>query len=294
MSSEATINREKRTFGILATLLFHSVLLITFWITTMAIGSYDVPPPRKEVLIAFEPPKEEMPKNISIFTASKTNTVGDTKSPVPRSGGAKSTSKKTPKPVTTPGKQGTKASATPDKASTAPQIAKNTVPLTSSNGANAHGDVERYDPAPDTTVTPINPYALFNPSMVNDGGASQPGATAQLLSANVFKGGGDDTQTEKSSTTVLGGPSFSLTGRSIVGHMPLPEYSQNLQGRVVVEISVDRDGRVTSAKAGVKGSTVSDAILWNAAKEAALKTKFTSSPTELVQYGTITYVFRLQ
>ncbi|MDR2359421.1 MAG: energy transducer TonB [Prevotellaceae bacterium] len=293
MSSEATINREKRTVGVIATLVFHSALLITFWIATMAVRSYDVPPPRKEVLIAFEPPKEETPKNISIFTTNKTNTVGETKS-VPRSGGAKSTSRKTPKPVTTPGKQGTKASATPDKPSTAPQVAKNTTPLTSSNGANAHGDVERYDPAPDTTVTPINPYALFNPSMVNDGGASQQGATAQLLSATVFKGGGDDTQTEKSSTTVLGGPSFSLTGRSIVGKMPVPDYSQNLQGSVVVEISVDRDGRVTSAKAGAKGSTVSDAILWSAAKEAALKTRFTSSPTELVQYGTITYVFRLQ
>lgn len=294
MRSEAAINRKKRTVGILATLLFHSVLLITFWVNTMAVRSNDMSQTRKEVLIAFEPPKEEMPKNISIFTTSKTNTVGDTKSPVPRSGGAKSTSRITPKPVTTPGKQGTKVSAMPDQPSTAPQVAKNTVPLTSSNGANAHGDVERYDPAPDTTVTPINPYALFNPSMVNDGGTVQQGATAQILSANVFRGGGDDTQTEKSATTVLGGQSFSLTGRSIVGQMPLPEYSKDLQGRVVVEISVNRDGRVTSAKAGVKGSTVADAVLWDAAKEAALKTKFTSSPTELVQYGTITYVFRLQ
>ncbi|MDR0582205.1 MAG: energy transducer TonB [Prevotellaceae bacterium] len=293
MSSETAINREKRTIGILATLVFHSGLLLTFWITTMAVRTDDMPPARKEVLIAFEPPKEEMPKNISIFTTSKTNTVGETKSPVPRSGGAKSTSRITPKPVTTPGKQGTKVSANPDKASTAPQIAKNTVPLTSADGANAHGDVERYDPAPDTTP-PINVNALFRPSMVNDGGSPQQGATAQLLSANVFHGGGDDTQTEKSATTVLGGPSFSLTGRSVVGPMPLPEYSKNLQGNVVVEISVNRDGRVTAAKAGAKGSTVSDAVLWNAAKEAALKTKFTSSPTEFVQYGTITYVFRLQ
>ncbi|MDR3350423.1 MAG: TonB family protein [Prevotellaceae bacterium] len=292
MSSDVTINREKRTVGVIATLLFHSALLITFWVTTMAVHSEDMPPQRKEVLIAFEPPKEESPKNSSVVTARKTNTPEETRLPI--SDGARSTSRITPKPVTTPGKQGIKVSETPNKASTAPQIAKNTVPLTSSSGANAYGDVERYDPAPDTTITPLNPYAVFNPSMANDGGAPQQGATAALISADVFKGGGDDTQTEKSAATKLGDPSFSLTGRSIVGEIPHPEYSQNLQGRVVVEISVDREGQVTSAKAGVKGSTVSNAALWNAAKEAALKTRFTSSPTELVQYGTITYVFRLQ
>ncbi|MDR2802143.1 MAG: energy transducer TonB [Prevotellaceae bacterium] len=291
MSSETTVNREKRTVGVIATLLFHSALLLTFWITTMAVHFNDIPPQRKEILIAFEPPKEETPKNISIFTTNKENTVGKTKS-VPRSGGAKSTSKTTPKPATTPGKQGNEASATPNKSSSAPQIAKNTVPLTSSNDANAHGDVERYNP--DTVATPINTLALFNPSMVNDGESPKQGATAPKISANVFKGGGDDTQTSKGTATVLGGNSFSLTGRSIVGEMPKPEYGANQQGRVVVEISVDREGRVTSAKPGVKGSTVSDATLWNASKEAALKTRFTSSPTELVQYGTITYVFRLQ
>jgi TonB family protein len=293
MSSESSINRKKRTVGIIATLLFHSVLLLTFWVITMAVHTYDAPKQRKEILIAFDPPKEEMPKNISIFTTNKSNTVGETTAPVPRSGGAKPSSRQTPKPVTTPGKVGNKATETPDKASTAPQLAKNTVPLTAPNGANAFGDVERYDPSPET-VTPINPHALFNPSMVNDGGAPQQGATAPILSANVFKGGGDDTQTEKNTTTVLGGNTFSLTGRSIIGKMPLPEYSQNLQGKVVVEISVDQDGRVTSARAGATGSTVSDAILWKAAQDAALKARFTNSPTELVQYGTITYVFRLQ
>ncbi|MDR1405701.1 MAG: energy transducer TonB [Prevotellaceae bacterium] len=292
MNPDTSINRKKRAVGLIATLLFHSLLLLTFWTSTMAVNADDVPKQPKEILITFELPKEELPKNISIFTTNKTNTVGPDKT-IPRSGGARSSSQKTPKPVTTPGKQGNKATATPDKPSTAPRIAKNTVPLTSSGGANEHGDVERYDPAPDT-MTPLNPYALFNPSMENDGGATRQGATAAVISADVFKGGGDDTQTTKSAATSLGGTSFSLTGRSIVGQMPLPEYSQNLQGRVVVEISVDQSGQVTSARAVTKGSTVSHAAMWNAAKEAALKTKFTSSPTELVQYGTITYVFRLQ
>jgi TonB family protein len=292
MSSEATINKEKRAAGIIATLLFHSFLLITFWIVTVAVHPYDETKQRKEILIAFETPKEEPPKNISIFTTQQTNTVGTNVTPVPRSGGAKSTSSKTPKPVTTPGKLGNKASATPDKPSTAPQIAKNTVPLTSTDQGNEHGDVERYDPKPDTPR--INRLALYNPGLVNDGGAPQEGVTAAVTSDKLFIGGGDDPQTDKSTATVLGGTSFSLTGRSIVGQMPLPDYSQNLQGKVVVEISVDKEGRVTSAKAGAKGSTVSNAEMWNAARQAALKTRFTSSPTEIVQYGTITYVFRLQ
>jgi TonB family protein len=292
MPSEAIINKERRVAGLIATLLFHSLLLVTFWVVTVAVHPYDETKERKEILIAFEAPKEEPPKDNSILTTRRTNTEETKVTPAPRTAGVKSTSLQPPKPVTTPGKTGNRASATPDKPSTAPQIAKNTVPLTSTAEGNEHGDVERYDPAPDTQR--INRLALYNPSMVNDGGDPQEGVTAAVTSDRLFIGGGDDPQTDKSTTTVLGGTSFSLTGRSVVGQMPLPAYSQNLQGKVIVEISVDKDGRVTSAKAGAKGSTVSNAEMWDAARQAALKTRFSSSPTEIVQYGTISYIFRLQ
>ena len=62
-----------------------------------------------------------------------------------------------------------------------------------------------------------------------------------------------------------------------------------------MEIWVDRDGKVTSANAGVTGTTVTNEKLWNAATEAALKARFNmkkDAPEK--QRGTITYIFRLE
>jgi len=62
-----------------------------------------------------------------------------------------------------------------------------------------------------------------------------------------------------------------------------------------VDISVDQSGKVIKAKARSLGSTVQNAALWKAAEEAAMKATFKNvSSTELVQHGTITYVFKLR
>lgn len=90
------------------------------------------------------------------------------------------------------------------------------------------------------------------------------------------------------------GISFNLGGRTSVT-LPPPEYNQREEGTVVVQITVDRTGRVISAVAGVRGSTTLDSYLLNVAKQAALRSKFSSkdeAPER--QVGTITYVFRLK
>ena len=66
----------------------------------------------------------------------------------------------------------------------------------------------------------------------------------------------------------------------------------NQFGIVVVEIYVDKNGKVISARAGVKGTKNTSPCLLERAKEAALKTRFTSdrnAPTK--QIGKIIYNF---
>lgn len=90
------------------------------------------------------------------------------------------------------------------------------------------------------------------------------------------------------------GNGYSLSGRSLVGSLPEPVYNVQEEGIVVVQIEVDKNGRVISATPILRGSTTSDGELWRVAREAALKARFNADPTAAAkQVGTITYHFRL-
>lgn len=94
---------------------------------------------------------------------------------------------------------------------------------------------------------------------------------------------------------VEGEPSAKLAGRTIMGNLPIPEYSVEASGKVVVRIKVDQYGKVTDAIPGAQGTTVQDKTLWEAAKKAALTARFNiSQSAPIIQEGTITYVFKLQ
>lgn len=91
-----------------------------------------------------------------------------------------------------------------------------------------------------------------------------------------------------------GGVTWSLEGRNPIS-LPKPEYKYQISGTVVVTITVDQSGKVTSAKPGGKGSDTADERLWIAAREAALKARFDSNPSApAVQQGSLTYHFILQ
>jgi len=91
------------------------------------------------------------------------------------------------------------------------------------------------------------------------------------------------------------GNSYSLAGRKIKGVLPKPNYPGNEQGKVVVEIFVDRSGIIVRATAGIKGSTLLSKKYLDAAYNAALKAKFDANPDAAeLQKGTITYKFILQ
>jgi TonB family protein len=89
------------------------------------------------------------------------------------------------------------------------------------------------------------------------------------------------------------GPSFSLAGRS-ASSLPKPKYPGEDQGVVVVKITVDKNGNVTSAEPGTRGTTIMSQKFWEEAKQAALKAKFnTDNNAQAYQQGTITYRFVL-
>ena len=69
------------------------------------------------------------------------------------------------------------------------------------------------------------------------------------------------------------GISYSLEGRG-VEVLPEPKYDSQVDGRVVVEVRVDRQGNVVQATPGRQGSSTLDAHLLEIAKKAALGTRF--------------------
>nr|WP_294788333.1 energy transducer TonB [uncultured Flavobacterium sp.] len=90
-----------------------------------------------------------------------------------------------------------------------------------------------------------------------------------------------------------GGTGYTLNGRKALSK-PAPKYTCNEEGRVVVEVTVDQNGKTISATAGVKGTTNTASCLLEQAKIAALNTKWSAdSNAAAKQVGKIIYNFSL-
>jgi outer membrane biosynthesis protein TonB len=150
---------------------------------------------------------------------------------------------------------------------------------------------------PVAPATPtVNKKALYSSK-----GATGKSTTETGTSEGIYKGSGNmgdpDGSTESDNYSKgLGGSGigFNLNGRNPI-HLQKPEFNIQKDGIVVVEITVDRSGKVISATPGAKGSTLVDNTLYAAARKAALESKFNlknDSPER--QIGTITYHFKLQ
>ncbi|MEI6575584.1 MAG: energy transducer TonB [Bacteroidota bacterium] len=151
----------------------------------------------------------------------------------------------------------------------------------------------------------VNPNALFKKK--NKGGSEgetgKPGdqgnPEGSMYAKNHYgtPGSGDGTGEGFGKGTGAGngsGASFNLNGRT-AKYLPKPEYNLREQGTVVVKIWVSKEGLVSRAEAGARGTTTSSDALFKLATKAALKAKFSSNtdaPEE--QKGTITYHFVLQ
>ena len=87
-----------------------------------------------------------------------------------------------------------------------------------------------------------------------------------------------------------GGPSYDLGGRGAKSiSTPSRDFSE--EGKVVVDIWVDKEGRVQRAEIG-KGTTIANSSMLNSAKTAALNSIFNKDDTATdIHNVTITYTF---
>jgi len=140
----------------------------------------------------------------------------------------------------------------------------------------------------------VNEQALFQGKNREDNSSTSEGETQGENNQGSTTGSTDSKNHVGGESMGTNGTSFSLKGRNPES-LPKPEYNYQIEGKVVVEITVDKYGNVTSAVPGVKGSTTLDANLLAAAKKAAQKAKFDKKPdAPAYQKGTITYFFKLQ
>lgn len=90
-----------------------------------------------------------------------------------------------------------------------------------------------------------------------------------------------------------GGSGYSLGNRKALSK-PAPKYTCNESGKVVVEVSVDRNGNTINATAGIKGTTNTAKCLLDQARIAAMNTKWdASNDAPEKQVGKIVYNFNL-
>lgn len=260
--------KKNRTYALLATLLFHGAMV--FMLFTLALRT---PLPL--------PGEEGMEVNLG-FSDEGLGDVQTTNIPA-----------------------GSQASSPPPRATKTDEVV-------TADEEEAPNIAEKTKPRPKTeTVTPsqsnrpsetkpaqpvLNPNALYRGKQQGQGEPASQGIT---------QGTGDQGRPEGSPTSenytgqggAGSGPGFYLSGRSKV-FLFQPAYNSQDQGTVVVEIVVDRQGNVIRALPGKKvpgtniGTTTSDQTLWNEARNAALKSKFSPNPNaDPEQKGYIVYRF---
>lgn len=93
------------------------------------------------------------------------------------------------------------------------------------------------------------------------------------------------------------GDGFEIEGLGGRGLRVRPNLKDDTQreGKIVVEIVVDREGNVISARGGIRGTTINDFNMISKAEEAAKRTKFDPDPdAQEKQYGKITFNYKLE
>jgi len=158
---------------------------------------------------------------------------------------------------------------------------------------------EKVKPTTNTpTITPekkeskptVNPNALYtgkknNGAGVGDGTGSTPGNQGSLQGNNMATNYGEG----GSGNGLVGLPNRSFAV------MPQIEDKGQLSGRVAVEITVDKSGMVTRARAGAKGTTLSDATLWEKCEIAVRNARL--NPTDggpEFQSGIVVFNFKVK
>jgi TonB family protein len=191
-----------------------------------------------------------------------------------------------------------------EKMSRPQQLAQPTVPtqpLVPRNETKPQQQMQTEKPQPR-----INQQALFPGSSGGQGASGNAGNQGNPFGTPGGGLGGDGNNPNQTGTGP-GTGSGHLSGNSrgtgvkidLEGRTPRqifkPDYNIQEEGRVVVKISVDKQGNVIAATTdGVRGSTTTSQVLHQKAIEAARRCKFDVKPdAPPVQVGYITYNFIL-
>ena len=182
----------------------------------------------------------------------------------------------------------------------APPAAQNQVatqqaePTPSLNASNNQGNTVSpavtEQPTVEQKEPEINKNALFTGRRNQNSGSGSQGVST----GTGDQGKENGTPNSNNYTGNGGGNGNASVPNRINISLPLPTYSSNNQGIVVVQVWVDRNGKVTRAEFQPKGSNTQDGYLVSQAIAAARKARFNAdagAPEE--QKGTITYFFKI-
>ncbi len=253
-------DRKTKWIAGLGTVLFHVVFLILL----LVIGlSYQVPPPEEQ--------------GVEVNIGNSETGFGEEATPIPGS-------------ETSPA-QSAYSSTNDEQIST--QSTEESIYL-----KNKKNQQTKPNQQPTTQETPvqeqINPNALFRRNTQTNGGSGSSQGVAGGVGDQGRPDGNPNSGNYSGSGSGSGkgsGISFSLSGRSSKS-LPKPQYTSKEEGTVVVKIWVDKNGNVTRAEAGQRGTTAADGSLWKMAEQAARQSKFSADDDAAdVQVGTITYKF---
>lgn len=134
----------------------------------------------------------------------------------------------------------------------------------------------------------IDPRALFKPVKPEETATSE--GTTETPGDQGNPNGGQDIANYEGLGGAGGGPSYDLGGRNAKS-LPHPSKDFNEEGTIVVDIWVDRDGRVQRTQIG-KGTNVANTKMRETALNAARSSVFAPDENAAeLQKGTITYKF---
>lgn len=103
-----------------------------------------------------------------------------------------------------------------------------------------------------------------------------------------------NTKTNGTPPSMIMNDSYFLMNRMLISK-PEVILNSSEEGKVVVEIIVDENGKVIRATPGQRGSTTTSSNLFAKATQAAYQAKFNSSPEGIKeQRGTYTFIFTLE
>ena len=148
---------------------------------------------------------------------------------------------------------------------------------------------------PDPVIEPekveepqVNPRGLF-PGVSTSPSTSQGNTGAQTNRGH--EAGAESTPDAAGKGT--DGTEIDLPNRQVMGRLPLPRYNEDIEGRIIVDITVDGRGNVVRASVKMEGTTILNETLHREAVEAARRSKFSGANLP-EQFGSITYVFKLK